>query len=44
VPLLGDRAGYETTASTLSFAVYLLAQNPEAERKLAAEVDALGSK
>ncbi len=39
-----DRAGYETTASTLSFAVYLLAQNPEAERKLSAEVDALGSR
>ncbi|MEW5298014.1 MAG: hypothetical protein WDW36_001178 [Sanguina aurantia] len=35
-------AGYETTANTLAFAVYLLAVNPEAEARLIAEVDAFG--
>jgi cytochrome P450 len=32
-------AGHETTALTLSWTWYLLAQHPEAERKLCAEVD-----
>ncbi|KAJ9521033.1 hypothetical protein QJQ45_022752 [Haematococcus lacustris] len=32
-------AGYETTAAALTFALYLLAANPEAQRKLQAEVD-----
>jgi cytochrome P450 len=34
-------AGHETTALTLSWAWYLLATNPEAARKLQAEVDAV---
>ncbi len=34
-------AGHETTAVALSWAWYLLGQNPEAERKLHNEVDAL---
>ncbi|MEW5314604.1 MAG: hypothetical protein WDW38_006087 [Sanguina aurantia] len=33
-------AGYETTANTLAFAIYLLAVNPEAEARLVEEVDA----
>lgn len=33
-------AGHETTALALSWTCYLLAQNPEVERKLQAEVDA----
>ncbi|KAL4448125.1 hypothetical protein ABPG75_005344 [Micractinium tetrahymenae] len=33
-------AGYETTANVLSYAVYLLASNPEKEAKLLAEIDA----
>ena len=37
-------AGYETTANALSFAIFLLAQNPDAVRKLTAEIDALGGK
>ena len=32
-------AGHETTALTLSYTFYLLAQNPEAERALQAELD-----
>ncbi|KAJ9520851.1 hypothetical protein QJQ45_014054 [Haematococcus lacustris] len=32
-------AGYETTATALTFALYLLAVNPEAQRKLQEEVD-----
>ncbi|KAJ9520485.1 hypothetical protein QJQ45_000220 [Haematococcus lacustris] len=32
-------AGFETTAASLTFALYLLAANPEAQRKLQAEVD-----
>lgn len=32
-------AGYETTAATLSFAVYLLARNPAAAAKLVEEID-----
>ncbi|XP_054720693.1 cytochrome P450 6B7-like [Uloborus diversus] len=32
-------AGYDTTASTLSFASYLLALNPDVQEKLIAEVD-----
>ncbi|KAG2492006.1 hypothetical protein HYH03_009736 [Edaphochlamys debaryana] len=34
-------AGYETTANALSFAVYCLATNPEAEARLIAEVDSV---
>jgi cytochrome P450 len=34
-------AGHETTALTLSWAWYLLAQNPDAEQKLWAELDAV---
>lgn len=38
-------AGHETTALTLSWAWYLLAQHPEAEQRLAAEVnEVLGSR
>lgn len=32
-------AGHETTANTLSWATYLLSQNPAAEQKLCAELD-----
>ena len=32
-------AGHETTANTLGFTLYLLAQNPEAEARLCAELD-----
>ncbi|MEW5298017.1 MAG: hypothetical protein WDW36_001181 [Sanguina aurantia] len=35
-------AGYETTANTLAFTIYLLAVNPEVEKRLVAEVDAFG--
>ncbi|GFH16480.1 uncharacterized protein HaLaN_12905, partial [Haematococcus lacustris] len=35
-------AGYETTATALTFALYLLAANPEAQRKLQVEVDSQG--
>ncbi|MEW5312029.1 MAG: hypothetical protein WDW38_003692 [Sanguina aurantia] len=35
-------AGYETTANTLAFTIYLLAVNPEVEARLIAEVDAFG--
>lgn len=34
-------AGHETTANALTWTWYLLAQNPEAERTLAAEIDAV---
>ncbi|KAG2492001.1 hypothetical protein HYH03_009731 [Edaphochlamys debaryana] len=34
-------AGYETTANALTFAVYCLATNPEAEARLIAEVDSV---
>ena len=34
-------AGFETTASSLAFAVYNLAKQPDKARKLEAEVDAL---
>jgi cytochrome P450 len=34
-------AGHETTANALTFAFYLLSQNPEKERKFHAEMDAL---
>jgi len=38
-------AGHETTALTLTWAWYLLAQNPQAEQRLAAEVhDVLGDR
>lgn len=33
---------YETTANTLAFTIYLLAVNPEVEKRLVAEVDAFG--
>lgn len=36
-------AGHETTAHTLSFALYEIAQNPEIEQKLIAELDAFGN-
>eukprot|EP00193_Tetraselmis_chui_P017596 CAMPEP_0177795416 /NCGR_PEP_ID=MMETSP0491_2-20121128/26220_1 /TAXON_ID=63592 /ORGANISM="Tetraselmis chuii, Strain PLY429" /LENGTH=524 /DNA_ID=CAMNT_0019318243 /DNA_START=73 /DNA_END=1647 /DNA_ORIENTATION=+ len=35
-------AGYETTANTLTFAMYLIANNEEVYEKAAAEVDAFG--
>jgi cytochrome P450 len=34
-------AGHETTANALTFALYLLAQNPAAEKKLHEELDAI---
>ncbi|EDV24414.1 uncharacterized protein TRIADDRAFT_56195 [Trichoplax adhaerens] len=34
-------AGYETTANTLGFASYLLATNPDAQKKLRDEIDSL---
>jgi cytochrome P450 len=34
-------AGHETTANALSFTLWLLTQNPDAERRLHAEVDAV---
>ncbi|MBC8027443.1 MAG: cytochrome P450 [Steroidobacteraceae bacterium] len=37
-------AGHETTASGLNWAWYLLSQNPEAEAKLHAEIDAAAEK
>ncbi|NXG53040.1 THAS synthase, partial [Psilopogon haemacephalus] len=37
-------AGYETTTSTLSFATYLLATNPECQEKLLQEVDEFSTK
>ncbi|XP_065709049.2 thromboxane-A synthase isoform X1 [Patagioenas fasciata] len=37
-------AGYETTTSTLSFATYLLATNPECQEKVLQEVDAFSAK
>jgi cytochrome P450 len=38
-------AGHETTANTLSWALYLLAQNPESQARLAAELhDVLGGR
>lgn len=35
-------AGYETTANTLSFAIYNIARDPEVQRRLLLEVDAFG--
>lgn len=35
--------GNETTATTLAFAIYLLAQHPEVEAKLVAESNSLPS-
>ena len=32
-------AGYETTSTTLAFATYLLATNPEAQERLANEIN-----
>ncbi|XP_008944145.1 PREDICTED: thromboxane-A synthase, partial [Merops nubicus] len=37
-------AGYETTTSTLSFATYLLATNPECQEKVLQEVDEFSGK
>ncbi|XP_062348464.1 thromboxane-A synthase isoform X1 [Cinclus cinclus] len=37
-------AGYETTTSTLSFATYLLATNPECQEKVLQEVDKFSAK
>ncbi|XP_025894293.1 thromboxane-A synthase [Nothoprocta perdicaria] len=37
-------AGYETTTSTLSFATYLLATNPECQEKVLREVDDFSAK
>jgi cytochrome P450 len=36
-------AGYETTANTLAFSVYLLCKHPDVQRQLLAEVDAFGT-
>ncbi len=36
-------AGHETTANVLAWTFYLLSQNPEAESRLHAELDALGT-
>ncbi len=33
-------AGYETTANTLAFCIYLLGQHPHAQQQLLQEVDA----
>jgi cytochrome P450 len=35
-------AGYETTANTLSFCIYSIANEPEVQRRLLQEVDAFG--
>ena len=35
-------AGHETTANALSWALYLLAKNPEARARVEEEIDALG--
>lgn len=32
-------AGYETTANTLAYSIYLLGKNPEAQQRLLQEVD-----
>ncbi|KAM7131665.1 thromboxane-A synthase isoform X2 [Ciconia boyciana] len=37
-------AGYETTTSTLSFATYLLATNPECQEKVLQEIDEFSAK
>jgi cytochrome P450 len=37
-------AGYETTATTLSFALYLVSLNKAVEKKLLEEVDAFGDR
>ncbi|MCB9565913.1 MAG: cytochrome P450 [Myxococcales bacterium] len=37
-------AGHETTALTLSYALFLLAQRPDVQDRLAVEVDALGER
>ena len=42
VPLL-RKAGYETSANALAFAIYCLATHPEAEAALLAEIDAFGA-
>ena len=36
-------AGYETTANTLAYSIYLLGKNPEAQQRLLQEVDQLAS-
>jgi cytochrome P450 len=36
-------AGMETTANALAFAIYLVAQHPEVEARLVAEIDALAA-
>jgi thromboxane-A synthase len=35
-------AGFETTANTLTFATFLLAQNPEPLARMLAEIDGVG--
>lgn len=37
-------AGFETSSSTMSFCMYELARNPECQRRVQAEIDAIAEK
>lgn len=37
-------AGFETSSSTMSFCMYELARNPECQRKVQSEIDAISAK
>lgn len=37
-------AGFETSSSTMSFCMYELARNPECQRKVQEEIDAISKK